>query len=130
MMKTVRAVNLRDFSIGLVLALAEKGILVIDKPGIVLSAAIESAYEAIRIDVERDQKSKLHASLYETIGESFDPVEIIDYALGARLLTRKPPGQLLEVMQNESFTRAYFELRPARGNLYRKAAQAFLDYAG
>lgn len=130
-MKADRVINLKDFAVGLVLALAEREVLVIDKPGIVLFAAIESAYEAIRSDIEREhQRSKLHASIYATIGDSFEPVEIIDYALGAKLMTRKPPGQRLEVARNESFIRAYLEFRPTRGNLYRKAAQAFLDYAG
>lgn len=127
-MKTIRVINLKDFTIGLVLALAEKDILVIDKPRTALCAAIESAYEAIRNDVERDQGEKLHASIYETIGDSFEPIEIIDYALGARLMTCEPPGQVLGVVRVESLIRAYFELRPTRGNLYRKAAQAFLDY--
>ena len=130
MMKTNRVINLRDFTIGLVLALAEKEVLVIDKPRIVLCAAIESAYEAIRSDVEREQKLKLYASIYATTGDSFEPVEIINYALGARLMTCEPPGEQLGVVRNESFIRAYLEFRPTRGNLYRKAAQAFLDYAG
>lgn len=130
-MKTIRVIDLKDFAVGLVLALAEKEVLVIDKPRTVLCAAIESAYEAIRSDIEREHRRvKLHAPLYATIGDSFEPVEIIDYALGAKLMTCEPPGQQLGVVRNESFIRAYFEFRPARGNLYRKAAQAFLDYTG
>lgn len=129
-MEAIRVINLKDFAIGLVFALAEKEVLVIDKPRTVLCAAIESAYEAIRNDIERDyHSSKFHASIYETIGDSFEALEIIDYALGARLMTCEPPGQVFGVVRIESLIRAYFGFRPTHGNLYRKAAQAFLDYA-
>lgn len=129
-MKTIRAVSLRDFTIGLVLALAEREVLVIDKPKSVLHAAIESAYEAIRGDIEREhEESKLHVSIYATIRDAFEPVEIIDYALGARLMIRDPHRQILGVVRNERFTQAYFRQRPTCSTLYGKAAQAFIDYA-
>lgn len=132
-MKTKRIVNLKDFTVGLVLALAERQVLVIDKPETVLHAAIESAYEAVRSDIEREhRKAWGHPTIYEAIGDSalFGPAEIIEYALGARLMTCEPSGQALGLIYNECFTRAYFGFQPARGRLYRKAAEAFLDYPG
>ena len=132
-MKTIRVVNLKDFTVGLVLALAEREVLVIDKPEPALHAAIESAYEAIRGDIERERRKAWgHATIYEAIGDSalFGPAEIIEYALGARLMTCEPSGQALGLIYNECFTRAYFGFQPARGRLYRKAAEAFLDYPG
>jgi hypothetical protein len=128
-MNTIRVVSLKDFTIGLVLALAEKEFLVIDKPENVLHAAIESAYEAIRDDVEEEQEdAKFHASLSAISGGTFEPVEIIDYALGAKLMTCEPQQQALGVVRNECFTKAYFGHRPTHGPLYGKAAQAFIDY--
>lgn len=127
-MKTIRVVTLKEFTIGLVLALAEQEFLVIDTPKVSLHAAIESAYEAIREDVERENdKSKFSASLYEIAGDVFGPVEIIDYALGARLMTCAPQAQRLEVIQNERFRQAYYELKPTCRCLYKKAAQAFIN---
>jgi len=132
-MKTMRVVNLKDFTIGLVLALGERNVLVIDKPETVLHAAIESAYQTVQSDVEREhRKARGHATLHETIGDSalFEPADIISYAVGARLMTCQPSGQAFGLIYNECFTRAYFEHQPARGRLYRKAADAFLGYPG
>lgn len=130
-MKTERVVSLKDFTIGLVLALAEKDILVIDKPKNVLHAAIESAYEAIKGDIVSEQRrAKFHNTPSEMTGDLFEPIEIIKYALGARLMTHDAQGQKLGIVRNECFTQAYFGLRPASGTLYEKAAQAFIDFEG
>lgn len=130
-MKTNRVVSLKDFTIGLVLALAEKEVLVIDKPRGVLHAAVESAYEAIREDVEREHHgSKFDTSLNETPVGVFEPVEIIDYALRARLMIPDSQAQSLEIVQNERFAQAYYRLKPTCSSLYGKAAQAFIDYTG
>jgi hypothetical protein len=128
-MNTNRMVSLKDFTIGLVLALAEKDILVIDKSTTALHGAIESAYEAVREDIERGHRVSLHhRPLHETIGDSFEPATIIDYALGARLMTHNPPEPTLGIVRNEQFTRAYYRLKPACSALYGKAAQAFIDH--
>lgn len=133
MMKTDRVVNLKDFTLGLVLALAEQEVPVLDKPREVLHAAIEAAYEAIRGDIERERHSStLHTSIYDVISDSalFGPAEIIDFALRVRLMTCDPPGNALGIVHNERFAQAYFGLQPSRGTIYRKAAQAFLDCPG
>lgn len=129
----MRVVNLKDFTVGLVLALAEQEVLVIDKPNDVLHAAIEAAYEAVRGDIEREcHSSRLHASIYDVIRDSalFGPAEIINFALRVRLMTCEPPGSVLGIVRNERFAQAYFGFQPSRGTIYRKAAQAFLDCPG
>jgi hypothetical protein len=128
-MKTNRVICLKDFTIGFVLALAEKEILVIDKPQHVLHAAIESAYEAIREDVEEERRRlRCSVPLSETIGDSYDPAEIVDYALGARLMTYEPQEETWGIVRNERFTQAYFNYKPTCSALYGKAAQAFIDH--
>lgn len=128
-MNTNRMVSLKDFTIGLVLALAEREILIIDKSSTALYGAVESAYEAVREDIEKVHHVALHhRPLSEMIGDSFEPAKIISYALGARLMTRTPPEPTLGIVRNERFIQAYYKLKPASSTLYGKAAQAFIDY--
>lgn len=122
---------MKDFTIGLVLALAEREVLVVDKPAVVVHAALESAYEAIRDDVERERDDSKHrASNCATITNAYEPAEIVDFALRTGLMIRDPQAHHLRIMNNEQFIRAYYSIKPTCGTLYKKAAQAFVNSTG
>lgn len=128
-MQTKQAISLKDFSVGLILALAEKGVIIIDKPRAELHKAVQSAYDAIQQDCQdAGLRLRFHIITHEIHGDSLDVDEMIMYALYAGLAINDSPGRILRITINKGSAQEHFTSLPGEKAIYMKAARTFIDY--
>lgn len=129
-MPSPSSIGLKDFSIGLILALRRKGHTTLDATPLKLHAAYASAYQALEESAAAEQlKLRFVIITDEFHGLSDDVRLMIAYALNVGFLSEEVTEQRFRIMITEAQAQSHFETIPGTHSIYDRAAEALLAHS-